>query len=1077
MDLEGIEDVYELSPIQEGLLFHNLYSPGSGIYLEQVTMRMRGQLDVVAYQRAWQSIVDRHTVLRTSFHWEGVDRALQVVQREATFAIDVLDWRDVTGDALAQRYEQFARADRMRGFDLAQAPVMRGSLIQFTDDEWEFFWSFSHLLMDGWSFGLAFAELAELYTGYAAGTAVELPDTRPYREYLAWWKRQDRTATEEFWREYLAGYETPDALEVGSAPAGPLPADQPSHAVLPTPELLEMIAPLSEFARQHGLTLNTVMQGAWALLAARYLGREDVLIGSTGTQRPATLAGAERIMGPMLATTPVRARVDPDAELVTWLRELQTGMARAREHADISLPELRRLADLSGSRPLFEVDLAFENVPVPELDLNGVSIIGSTYDGRPHFPITMIIMPGEAMPVPRVVYDQTRFTESAMRRLVGQFRATLAYLSAHPQARLAEVEIMPAAERQQVLQDWNHSTPQPDGPSLPAMLAQRATEQPDRTAVVCGDEQLSYRELVDRAHRLAHHLRERGVEPGDRVGLCLQRSVETVVAIVATVAAGAAYVPLDLGQPTSRMAYVLGDAQVAALVTHTPAAGSAPEFDGPVIHLDKDVEAIGAQPDSAPEVTPDAQDVAYLIYTSGSTGRPKGVLVSHANVLRLVAGAGTLFDFTADDAWSMFHSYAFDVSVFEMWGALYHGACLVVVPHEAVRNPEAFCDLLHRTGVTVLSQTPSAFRQLATVALDEQRPRPELRYVVFAGEYLDVATLQPWLDRFGDEQPELVNMYGITETTVHSTFHRIRSTELAGPVHSNVGRPLPDLRIYLLDGQGRPVPPGMAGEIHVAGAGVTLGYHAKPELTGERFRADPFVDDPAQRMYRSGDVARWTDDGELEFLGRIDQQVKVRGFRVEPGEIEATLRRCDGVRDAVVQTREVAGDTRLIAWVVPDDATLSVGAVRAVAARDLPEYMVPAHVLLLEAFPLTPNGKIDRAALPEFDGSRPDLGREYIAPRTPAEEAVAAVWRDILAVDKVGVQDDFFALGGHSLLATRVVFALRRTLGVEVAVRVLFDRPTLEAFAGAVAAGGEASGADLAGPAAITRQPRVVHRV
>ncbi|MGA8118179.1 MAG: amino acid adenylation domain-containing protein [Actinocatenispora sp.] len=1076
MDLEGIEDVYELSPIQEGLLFHNLYSPGSGVYLEQVTMRMQGQLDVPAYLRAWQSIVDRHAVLRTSFHWEGVDRALQVVHRQAEFPIEVLDWRDVEGDKLTERYEEFARADRMSGFDWAVAPLMRGKLIQLRDDEWEFFWSFSHLLMDGWSFGLAFAELADLYTGYAAGKEVELPDARPYRDYLVWWKRQDRTATEQFWREYLAGHDSSDALEIGSAPDGPLPEDEPTHAVLPTPELLDLMEPLTEFARGHGLTLNTVMQGSWALIVSRYLGREDVLIGSTGTQRPATLSGAERIMGPMLATTPVRAQVRPDAELVPWLRDLQTGMAQSREHADISLPELRRLADLTANRPLFEVDLAFENVPVPDMDLHGVSITGSTYDGRPHFPITMIVMPGEAMPEPRVVYDQTRFSTSSVRRLVDQFAATLRFLAANPRTRLGDIQIMPAEERQRVLHDWNGTEAQPDGPSLHGMLAERAASHPDRTAVVCGDESLSYAELTARANRVAHHLRGLGVAPGDRVALCLQRSVDMIVAIVGTVAAGAVYVPLDLGQPTGRMRHIVSDAGAKVMLTHGAVAGSTPEFDGAVVDLDGDADAIAAHPAEAPAVDVDRHDVAYMIYTSGSTGAPKGVLVTHANVLRLVSGAGTLFDFSSDDVWSMFHSYAFDVSVFEMWGALYHAARLVVVPHEAVRNPDVFRNLLADSGVTVLSQTPSAFRSLATVALESEGKRMPLRYVVFAGEPLDVAALEPWFERYGDDEPELINMYGITETTVHSTFHRVRASELAGGIRSNIGRPLPDLRIYLLDESGRPVPPGMTGEIHVAGAGVTSGYHGLPELTAQRFLPDPFAGEAEQRMYRSGDLARWTDDGQLEFLGRNDHQVKVRGFRVELGEVEAALRSSDGVRDAVVRAREIAGDTRLIAWVVPTGEPPSAAEVRDAASRLLPEYMVPAHVLTLDEIPLTPNGKIDAAALPDFDGSRPDIDREYVAPRTSTEEAVAAVWREILAVDKVGVHDDFFALGGHSLLATRVVFKLRSVLGIEVPVRALFDRPTLESFSAAVISAGEASEQGTGGPK-ITRQPRVVQRV
>ncbi|MEO3777932.1 amino acid adenylation domain-containing protein [Micromonospora sp. B11E3] len=1074
MEHEGIEDVYELSPIQEGLLFHNLYSPGSGIYLEQVTMRMRGPLDVAAYQRAWQTIVDRHAVLRTSFHWEGVDKALQVVRRDVPFPIEVLDWRDADPDAQRERYDAFALDDRMTGFDYAVAPLMRGKLIRFADEEWEFFWSFSHLLMDGWSFGLAFAELTALYNAYATGGSADLQPARPYRAYLSWWARQDRSATEDFWRGYLAGHTSPDALELGPAPAEPLPAGEPTHAVLPTPELLEQIPALTAFGREHGLTLNTLMQGAWMIVLSRHLGREDVVAGSTGTQRPATLTGAERIMGPMLATTPVRARVRDDAHLIDWLRELQNDMAQAREHADISLTDLRGLADLPGNRPLFELDLAFENVPVPEMALHEVELVESTYDGRPHFPITMIVMPGEAMPVPRMVYDQTRFTESAVRRLVDQFSATLTNMTLYPGLRLGDMDIMPTEQWREVLLEWNSTEPQPVA-ALPELFARAASAAPDAPALTYAGQTLSYAELAARANRLAQHLRAVGVRPGDRVGLCLQRSLDTVVGVLGVLTAGAAYVPLDLGHPAERMRWILADADVTALVTHDAVGDAAPGFAATVVNLDTDAEAIAARPAEPPADGPGPDDVAYLIYTSGSTGHPKGVLVSHANVARLVAGAATLMELSADDAWSMVHSYAFDVSVFEMWGAFSTGARLLVVPHETIRDPEALLALLGAERVTVFSQTPSAFRQFMAPALTDGAARLPLRYVIFAGEYLDTPVLGPWFDRYGDAQPRLVNMYGITETTVHSTYREITRADVGGPVRSNVGRPLPDLRIYLLDERGMPVPPGVRGEIYVAGAGVTLGYRNLPELTAQRFLPDLYAGEGEQRMYRSGDLARWTDDGELEFLGRADQQVKIRGFRVEPGEVEAVLRERPEIADAVVLPREIAGDTRLVAYLVPaDGATVRDADVTAGLRAVLPEYMVPAHLVTLDRFPLTPNGKTDRAALPGFDGARPDLDREYVAPRTPTEEAVAAAWREMLGVEKAGAYDDFFALGGHSLLATRVAFKLRGTLGVEVPVRAIFDHPVLERLAGAI---DELASRPAAAPPVIARQARVAQRV
>ncbi|MFR9755898.1 non-ribosomal peptide synthetase [Streptomyces sp. TR06-5] len=1074
MRLDGIEDVYELSSIQEGLLFHNLYSPGAGVYLEQITLTLNGDLDVDAFRRSWQTIVDRHPILRTSFHWEGVGKALQVVHQQVPLDLPELDWRDAGEEEQEARYEQFALEDRMRGFAFDEAPLMRTALLRTADDTWRFFWSFSHLLLDGWSFGLCFYELTQLYNALAKGEEPQLEPVKRYRDYVAWWKRRDTEAAEKFWATHLADFEAPErALELGSIDRRPPGPGEPSHGMLPDRDLVALVPRLGEVAREHGITVNTICQGAWMLLLSRYLGRDDVIAGSTGTQRPAGLPGAEQIMGPMLATMPVRARIDHDAELIPWLRGLQQEMADARENADIPLPELRRIAELPGGAPLFDMDLAYENVPVPDMTLHRLEIGESTYDGRPHFPITMIIMPGDRLPVPRLVYDRTRFPDKAAERLIEHFYTVLTAVIDDPHRRLGEIPVLPENERAQ-LKEWTVTEPQPVPGCLHDLFAEQARARPGAVAAVCGAQRLTYAELDRRANQVAHRLREMGAGPDARVGLAMERSTDMLVAVLGVLKSGAAYVPLDLTHPAERTGWTLRDADVCALVTHAEGRDRAPDFQGPVLDLDADADSVDAQDTTAPEHGASPDSTAYVIYTSGSTGRPKGVVVTHRNVVRLVTGSGTRFDFRDDDVWSMFHSYAFDVSVFETWGAFLNGARLVVVPRDTARSPEDLHALLRAEGVTVFSQTPSAFKQFMTVALgaDPADPGLPLRYVVFAGEYLDMPSLTPWIERYGDDAPQLINMYGITEVTVHCTFHRVTAESIASGVRSNIGRPLPDVRIHVLDQHGRPAPIGVGGEMYVGGPAVARHYQNLPEATAERFLPDPHDDHPDARLYRSGDLARYLENGELEFLGRADHQVKIRGFRVEPGEIEAVLRGHRDVTDIVVLAREdTPGDQRLVAYAVAAERDGLAGELQDLARRHLPEHMVPSAVVRLDALPLTANGKTDRAALPSPEGARPTLEAEYTAPRTAVEEKAAQVWAEVLGVDRVGVHDDFFALGGHSLLATRVAFSLSAALDVEVPVRTVFDRPTVAALAASLDVPDSTSEDTAAAP--IARRARV----
>jgi amino acid adenylation domain-containing protein len=572
--------------------------------------------------------------------------------------------------------------------------------------------------------------------------------------------------------------------------------------------------------------------------------------------------------------------------------------------------------------------------------------------------------------------------------------------------------------------------------------------------VSLGEEILTYRDLDERANRLARHLLAAGVKPGDLVGLCFERSLDLVVALLATLKAGAGYLPLDPSYPAERLAFALEDSGVAVVLTRTDQAGSLPERAGVrAVAVDAEAAAIAARSPQAPAVPADPELPAYVIYTAGSTGRPKGVVVPHGHATRLLSATAPWFGFGPEDVWTLFHSYAFDFSVWEIWGALLHGGRLVVVPYWESRSPEAFYALLRDQRVTVLNQTPSAFRQLLwaeETVLGGAPPDLALRYVIFGGEALDLPGLAPWLARHGDERPLLVNMYGITETTVHVTYRPIRRADLAAGRGSVIGVPIPDLTLHVVDRDLEPQPIGVAGEIVVGGEGVARGYLGRPELTAERFVPDPYGP-PGARLYRSGDLARRLPEGDLEYLGRIDHQVKIRGFRVELGEIEAALSRHPAVSQVTVVVREDApGNPQLTAYLVPAEGReAGAGELRGALQAVLPDYMIPAAFVELAALPLTANGKVDRKALPAPDG-RLLAGRDFVAPEGPVQERLAAIWAEVLRRERVGARDNFFELGGHSLMATQVLSRMKAAFGVDLPLRAIFDTPTVAGLAEAI---------------------------
>ena len=1017
---QNIEDIYPLSPTQQGMLFHSLYDPDSGVYFAQVSCTLTGNLDVQTFEQAWEQIVAKHSIFRTAFIWESLSQPVQVVYRQVQVTVETYDWQELSAQKHQQQLEFFLKCDRQKGLQLSQAPLMRLYLIQLNRNTYQFVWSSHHLLLDGWSLPLVFQDLLNFYQTICQGETFRYQPTVTYRNYIAWLQKQDQKQAEKFWKQKLQGFTAPTHLTVEKPRSD---KDGISYGEQKIQFTASLTTALQSFVRQNRLTLNNLVQATWALLLSRYSQETDVVFGATVSGREPSIVGIESMVGLFINTMPMRVQVAADTQVLALLKDLQAQQVEYEQYSYSSLAEIQGWSEIPRGTPLFDSIVVFENLPVDaarKSHNDSFTIENIQLSQHTNYPLTVVAYPGQQLQI-RMSYDTSEFDDAASARMLGHFQTLIEGIIANPQQRVSQLPMLTAVEQQQLLVEWNKTQAEyPQNQCIHQLFEEQVQRTPDAVAVTFANQQLTYQQLNTQANQLAHYLKSLGVGADVLVGICVERSLEMIVGILGILKAGGAYVPLDPEYPQEHLSFMLEDAQLSVLLTQQHFVESLPQNQARVVCLDTDWEKIAQKCESNPENTATSENLAYVIYTSGSTGKPKGVLVNHANVVRLFAATDSWYHFNCQDVWTMFHSYAFDFSVWEIWGALLYGGRLVVVPYLVTRSPESFYELLCQEKVTVLNQTPSAFRQLIQAEQSIGTANDlSLRLVIFGGEALELSSLQPWFDRHGDSSPQLVNMYGITETTVHVTYRPLSKADLHDTA-SVIGRPIPDLQVYLLDQNLQPVPIGVRGEMYVGGAGVTRGYLNRPELTQQRFISNPFAEVEGSRLYRTGDLARYLPNGELEYLGRIDNQVKIRGFRIELGEIEGLLAQHPAVWENLVIIREdEPGDKRLVAYVVPKpEQSTTIQELRQFLGNQLPSYMIPNAFVLLESLPLTSNGKIDRRALPKPDLDSTQL-EKFVAPRSPIEEMLAQIWTQVLKIEQVGIHDNFFELGGHSLLATQ----------------------------------------------------------
>ena len=1076
-----VQDIYELSPMQQGMLFHTLYAPESSVYFEQRSCLLEGNLGVDAFKQAWQAVVERHAVLRTAFYWEEADKPLQVVHERAELPWIEGDWQSLLEAEQAQRLEAFLQDDRAKGFQLNQAPLMRCALFKIGPVRHRFVWSHHHLLMDGWCNAMLIKEVMAFYTAQRQGQSLTLQLPRPYRDYILWLQQQDQQQSEAYWRTNLAGFKAPTPLGIERSQIAESVSQSEHHDQRRTLSQ-SLTAKLNTFAKQRQLTLNTLVQGAWALSLSRYSGLPDVLFGATVSGRPPTLPGADSIVGLFINTVPVRVAVSPDMPLLLWLQQLQDTQRDRETYAYTALTDIQSWSEVPSGTPLFESLIVFENYPV-SLDSaltdtsSGLTILEGQGFEQTNYPLALVVIPGNSLSF-RVNYASDRFPSPAIQCLLSHLETLLKGMIVNPNQPLAALPMLSEAERYQLITDWNQTEQTIPAHCVHELVAAQAKERPEATALIFQDTAFTYSDLDSRANQLAHALKAQGVEPGQRIAVCLERSADLVITLLAILKVGGVYVPLDPTYPAERRRFILADAEVSLLVTATADAvglaehtemeiddarvDNAPPTTVPVLDLERHGSQITPHP--LTPSPPHPLTLAYLIYTSGSTGSPKGVPIRHQSLTNLLTAMAQAPGMSAQDTLLAVTTPAFDIAALELFLPLTVGGTLVIASQEAVRDPQRLSAQLAQHDVTLMQATPATWRLL----LESGWSGKANLKLLCGGEALDLSLAQSLLECGS----QLWNLYGPTETTIWSAALQIEASTLQDGVVP-IGQPIANTQFYVLDAQQRPVPVGVPGELHIGGLGLSPGYWNQNGLTAERFVANPVASVGAQGpvpsafqqqrqeaalgvppyapthpvIYKTGDWVRYREDGALQYLGRLDHQVKLRGFRIELGEIEAVLVQHPDVSQAVVVVREgKPAEPQLVAYVVLNPKSkLPNPEFRNYLAQRLPAYMAPSQFVVLDALPLTPNGKVDRKALPKLgDSTHPE---PLAVPQTDMEKAIAAIWRKVLGIEQVGLHDNFFDLGGHSLLMVRAHAQIQQQSASEIPLVELFRYPTVSSLA------------------------------
>lgn len=1046
MKNKNIEDFYPLSPMQQGILFHSLAAPESVIYFEQFSWTIQGELNITAFRRAWQHIVERHSILRTSFVWSGLKEPVQIVHRQITLPWVLHDWREIPSDSQQEQLHNFLKSDRELGFDLARPPLMRFAIHHLSSNFYQFTWSHHHLLLDGWSVARIYKEVFDSYQAFNNGQEVYLEPVRAYRDYIVWLQQQNLSQAEAFWRKQLEGFTAPTRLSMNKS-IKELQSIKDSNNQLKTQLSKSKTAALQSLASQHQLTLNTIVQGAWALLLSRYSGQEDVIFGAATSGRPPTLTKAESMVGLLINTLPVRVKVSSTEPLLSWLEQIQTQQIEARQYEYSPLVKIQRWSNIPKGLPLFESIVVFENYPTDKslgkLNLNLEIKSFSTF-AKTNYPLTLIVNPGEELSL-RITYDIEKFDTDAISQILGQLEHLLQQMVAKPEHSIQSYSLVTPQSRS-ILP--NPSTPleEPDCEPVTNLFTVRAQQTPNQPAIRQNGQTWTYQELDQSADTICRTLISLGVQPADVVALYGPKSFGLIASMLSVLKSGAVLLMLETNMPFQRQQLMLEQARAKYLLNVRTESKAAlePESSLEIIHVDAGSARVitplkdASEITSLPTLTKD--DRAYVFFTSGSTGIPKGVLGTHKGISHFLNWQRQTFKIQPGDRVAQLTSLTFDAILRDVFLPLTSGATLCLPDLDNNLGMDNVLNWLDVEQITVVHTVPT----LAQSWLKQVPPGihlRSLRWIFFSGEPLTSSFVNQWRETF-PEAGEMVNLYGATETTMVKCFYIVPKDISTSVIPG--GWALPQTQIIVLNHTNDLCGIGEIGEIIIRTPFCTLGYINASAEQQQRFVPNPWSNNQQDLFYYTGDKGRYRPDGALEVLGRKDDQIKIRGIRIQPGEIEAVLNQHPAVAKSVVIATKETLEKRLVAYVVAlSNQELAKSDLRYFLKQQLPEYLIPSVFVVLDALPLTVNGKVNRRALPEAEPSM-NPHDSFVPPRDRLELELTQIWSEVLNTNRVGVLDNFFELGGHSLLAVSLMTRIRQKFGQSLPLKTLFQEATLE---------------------------------